>query len=87
VKDSFFSIGSFILKDGKQIRLWEDTWLDRQPLMFKYASLYNIVCRKSVFLACVFASVPFTNFFPKIFDEGKFKELEYAGCKYCSYST
>jgi hypothetical protein len=48
MKDSFFSIGSFILKDGKQIRFWEDTWLDRQPLMFKYPSLYNIVCRKSV---------------------------------------
>jgi hypothetical protein len=48
VKDQFFGLGSFILKDGKQIRFWEDTWTGKQPLMLKFPSLYNIARKKAI---------------------------------------
>ncbi|WVZ83882.1 LOW QUALITY PROTEIN: hypothetical protein U9M48_030978 [Paspalum notatum var. saurae] len=35
-------LGSFVLKNGSQIRFWEDTWLGNQPLKHQYPSLFNI---------------------------------------------
>ena len=32
IKDQFFGLGKFHIKDGKQIMFWEDTWLGTQPL-------------------------------------------------------
>ena len=58
VKDQFFGLGSFILKDGKQIRFWEDTWTGKQPLMIKFPSLYNIARKKSDTVANVFNRIP-----------------------------
>jgi hypothetical protein len=46
VKESFLSLGSFILKDGNQIKFWQDTSLVNQPFMLQYPSLYNIVRKK-----------------------------------------
>jgi hypothetical protein len=58
VKDQFFGLSSFILKDGKQIRFWEDTWTGNQPLMLKFLSLYNIARKKSDTVANVFNRIP-----------------------------
>src|SRR6185503_17897437 len=30
IKDQFFGLGKFHIKDGKQIMFWEDTWLGTQ---------------------------------------------------------
>jgi hypothetical protein len=57
VKDQFFGLGSFILKDGKQIRFWENTWTGNQPLMLKFPSLYNIA-RKNNTVVNVFNRIP-----------------------------
>jgi len=46
VKDQFLSLGYFRLKDGSQIRFWEDKWLGNEPLKLKYPALFNIVRRK-----------------------------------------
>jgi len=48
VKYQFFSLGKFKLGDGSQIRLWEETWLDRHPLKMEYPNLFNIVLAKSM---------------------------------------
>ena len=53
VKSEFFQYGSFILKDGTQIRFWEDKWLGNTPLRDQFPSLYNIVRRKHVNVATV----------------------------------
>jgi hypothetical protein len=58
VKDTFLNLGSFILKNGTQIRFWEDRWLGSQPLMTQFPSLYNIVPKKSATVASVFETVP-----------------------------
>jgi hypothetical protein len=58
VKDVFFSLGVFTLRNGDQIRFWEDKWLGNQTLMVQYPSLYQIVRRKIATIANVFTSVP-----------------------------
>jgi hypothetical protein len=58
VKDTFLNLGSFILKNGTQIRFWEDRWLGLQPLMTQYPSLYNIARKKNATVASVFETVP-----------------------------
>ena len=64
VKDTFLGLGSFILKEGKQIRFWEDVWIGNQPFKVQYPSLYNLVCKKSDTVANVFETT-IKHFFPK----------------------
>jgi hypothetical protein len=52
-KDTFFSLGTFRLKDGNQIRLWEDTWLGNRPLKTQNPTLLNIVSKKQAEVANV----------------------------------
>jgi hypothetical protein len=57
VKDVLFSLGVFTLRNGEQIRFWEDKWLGNQTLMVQYPSLYQIVRQKSATIANVFIYV------------------------------
>jgi hypothetical protein len=57
-KKFFFRYGTFIIKDGSQIRFWEDTWLGNRPLSEQYPALFGIVRRKSDTIASVMATSP-----------------------------
>ena len=46
IKSQFLNLGSFILKNGTQVSIWEDTWLGDQPLKYQYPSVFNIVRKK-----------------------------------------
>ena len=46
VKSEFLKFGTFHIKNGSQVRFWEDTWLGNRPLRHKYPQLYNIVSKK-----------------------------------------
>ena len=46
MKKFFFPYGSFSIKDGSEIRFWEDTWLGTTPLREQYPALYGIVQRR-----------------------------------------
>jgi len=43
VKRDFLRFGNFVIKDGSQVRFWEDIWLGNSPLREQYPQLYNIV--------------------------------------------
>jgi hypothetical protein len=51
VKRDFFRFGSFIVKDGTQVRFLEDKWLGNSSLQEQYPCLYNIVRPKHVTIA------------------------------------
>jgi hypothetical protein len=54
VKETFLSLGTFMLKDGNQIRFSENTRLANQPLIkSQYTTLFNIVRRRYVFKCIV----------------------------------
>ena len=56
----FFPYGSFSIKDGSEIRFWEDQWLGNTTLREQYPALYNIVLgrHKSDTLAKVMENSP-----------------------------
>ncbi|WVZ69750.1 hypothetical protein U9M48_018486 [Paspalum notatum var. saurae] len=58
IKDQFLNLGSFILKNGTQIRSWEDIWLGGTSLKYQYPSLFNIVRKKHATVAEVLGSNP-----------------------------
>ena len=53
VKRDFLRFGTFIIKDGSQVRFWKDTWLGNSPLRDQYPQLYNIVRKKQDMVADV----------------------------------
>jgi hypothetical protein len=58
VKEKFLRFGSFQLKNGPQIRFWEDKWIGNNAFKDQYQSLYNIARRKSDIVEKVFSRVP-----------------------------
>src|SRR6266498_1710484 len=46
-KKHFFRFGSFNIKDGSEVRFWEDKWLGSATLRERYPALYNIVHHKN----------------------------------------
>jgi hypothetical protein len=56
VKDKFFARCSFRIRNGLEVRFWEDTWIEDKPLKLKYPSLYNIVRRKDTMVAQVLST-------------------------------
>ena len=56
-KEFFFQFGTFSVRDGCQIRFWEDTWLGTTPLNVQYPSLYRIVRHKFVTIKQVLGQV------------------------------
>jgi hypothetical protein len=42
-KKFFFRLGSFSIKDGSEIRFWEDKWLGNTSLREQYPTLYSTV--------------------------------------------
>jgi hypothetical protein len=57
-KNVFFRHGTFSIKNGEQIRFWEDVWLDNASLSEQYPALYSIVRRKGDTIATVMATSP-----------------------------
>ena len=62
VKNDFLKFGSFTIKDGSQIRFWEDVWLGNRSLREQYPQLYNITRKKQDTVADVL-STPIPNIF------------------------
>ena len=56
IKDEVLVNGSFIIKDGCQTRLWDDTWVGDLSFKIKYPSIYNIARDPHASVAHVMAS-------------------------------
>jgi hypothetical protein len=60
-KKHFFRLGSFSIKNGAEIRFWEDKWLGNTTLREHYPALYDIVRHKDDTIAKVMESSPHTH--------------------------
>jgi hypothetical protein len=58
VKSSFLQFGTFLIRNGAQIRLCEDQWLGSSSLREQYPYLYHIVRHKQTTVVEVFSSSP-----------------------------
>jgi hypothetical protein len=57
-KKHFFSHGKFSIKDGFEVRFWEDKWLGTTTLREQYSVLYAIMRHKGDKIAHVLESNP-----------------------------
>jgi hypothetical protein len=57
-KKFLFGLGSFSIKDGSEIRFWEDTWLGNASLCEQYSALYSIVHHKGDTIVKVMETSP-----------------------------
>ena len=57
-KKDFYRFGVFKIKDGSEIKFWEDIWLGNATLRDQYPALYNIVRHKGDMLATVMQESP-----------------------------
>jgi hypothetical protein len=57
-KNQFFRLGKFSIKDGSEIRFWEDNWLGTTTLQEQYLALYSIVRHKGDTISKVMESSP-----------------------------
>jgi hypothetical protein len=53
MKKHFFGHGKFSIKDGSEVRFWEDKWLGSTSLRVQYPALYDIVRHKGNTIAHV----------------------------------
>jgi hypothetical protein len=58
VKSDFLRFRTFSIKNGAQIKFWEDQWLGTSTLSEQYPYLYHIVRHKQATEAEVFSSSP-----------------------------
>jgi hypothetical protein len=58
MKKQFFGHGKFLIKDGSEVRFWEDKWLGTTTLRELYPALYDIVRHKGDTIAQVLESTP-----------------------------
>jgi hypothetical protein len=57
-KKHFFGPGTFSIKDGSEIRFWEDKWLGATSLCEQYPALYSIVRHKGDTIAKILETSP-----------------------------
>ena len=57
-KPDFLRFGSFNIKDGSQVRFWEDKWLGNACLREQYHCLYNVVRHKHATISEIFQTSP-----------------------------
>ena len=57
-KRDFLRFGTFKVKDGSQVRFWEDKWLGTTTLCEQYRCLYNIARPKHVTIAQALSTSP-----------------------------
>src|SRR3954462_1654662 len=57
-KEILLSLWGFKIKEGSEIRFWEDIWLGNTTLRDQYPALYNIVRHKGDTLATVMQESP-----------------------------
>jgi hypothetical protein len=57
-KKHFFGHGKFSIKNGSEVRFWEDKWLGATTLREQYAALYAIVHHMGDIIAHISESNP-----------------------------
>jgi len=74
IKEEILACGSFEIKDGKQTRFWEDTWMGQRPFKDQYPRIYNIARRPHASVASVLSSEPLNISFRRALVDEKLQE-------------
>jgi hypothetical protein len=58
VRDLLLACGSFIVKDGSQARLRDNTWVHQQPLSELYSNHYQVVRHSHDTIKTIMSTTP-----------------------------
>jgi hypothetical protein len=73
MKDEVLAKGSFEIKDGTNVRFWDDTWVGDKPLKVQYPNLYNIVRDPHAIVSKIMATSPLNISFRRALVENKLR--------------
>jgi hypothetical protein len=80
IKELVLSCGSFMVKDGTQIRFWEDTWVGITPLKQQFPTIFNIAHDPHATVASVMGGEQYNISFRRALVDDKLREwLELMG--------
>jgi hypothetical protein len=80
IKDIVLSCGSFMIRDGTQIRFWEDTWVGNDPFKRQFPTIFNIVHDPHATVASVMSDEHYNISFRRALVDVKLREwLELIG--------
>jgi hypothetical protein len=80
IKELVLSCGSFMVKDGTQIRFWEDTWVGMTPLKQQFSTIFNIAHDPHATVASVMGGEQYNISFRRALVDDKLREwLELMG--------
>jgi hypothetical protein len=74
IKDEVLSLGSFDIKDGTNVRFWDDTWIRDKPLKIQYANLYNIARDPHATISKIMATSPLNISFRRALVDNNLRE-------------
>jgi hypothetical protein len=73
-KDEVLAKGSFEIKDGTNVRFWDDTWVGDKPLKVQYPNLYNIVRDPHANVSKIMATIPLNISFRRALVDNKLRD-------------
>jgi hypothetical protein len=74
IKELVLSCGSFMVKDGTQIRFWEDTWVGMTPLKQQFSTIFNIAHNPHATVAIVMVGEQYNISFRRALVDDKLRE-------------
>ena len=74
IKELALSCGSFMIKDGTQIRFWEDTWVGQTPFKYQFPTIFNIAHDPHASVASVMSDENFNISFRRALVDDKLRE-------------
>jgi hypothetical protein len=74
IKELVLSCGSFMIKDGTQIRFWEDTWVGMTPLKQQFSTIFNIAHNPHATVAIVMGGEQYNISFRRALVDDKLRE-------------
>jgi hypothetical protein len=80
IKELVSSRGSFRIRDGTQIRFWEDTWVGNNPFKHQFPTIFNIAHDPHATVASVMSDEHYNISFRRALVDEKLREwLELIG--------
>jgi hypothetical protein len=74
IKDEVLSKGSFDIKDGTNVRFWDDIWIRDKPLKTQYPNLYNIARDPHDTISKIMATSPINISFRRALVDNNLRE-------------
>jgi hypothetical protein len=75
IKDEVLCLGSFVIKDGTNVRFWDDTWIIDKSLKIQYPNSYNIAREPHATISKIMATSPLNISFRRALVDNNLRDM------------